>query len=71
MTEYRVVCVGKAERQLRDLKARVLSVEERHEVLASLIKVFKKLMTQPLDWGDPIRRTAKQGGMVYRGILSI
>jgi hypothetical protein len=70
MPEYRVVCVGESERQLRDLKARMVSIEERQDLFATLIAVFNKLATKPLDWGDPERGTKKQGGTVCHGILS-
>ena len=70
MPEYRVICVPKAERQIRELKAKSRSSTERQDLIAMLAEVNRKLNTQPLDWGDPERRTKKPGGIYCHGIHS-
>ena len=65
---YRLEPTGVADAQIRALMAKAAARGEQQEVRSSLSEVTRQLKTRPHDWGDPIHRTRKEGGMVYHAI---
>ena len=65
---YRVDPTGPANQQIRDLIAKAAAGSGRQYVADALEAVFSQLKTRPADWGDPLWRTRKEGGMVYHAI---
>jgi hypothetical protein len=65
---YRLEPTGVADAQIRTLMARAAARGEQQEVRTALSEVTRQLKTRPHDWGDPIHRTHKEGGLVYRGL---
>jgi hypothetical protein len=65
---YRVDPTGPANQQMRDLIAKAAAGTERQHVADALEVVFSQLETRPADWGDPLWRTRKEGGLVYHAI---
>jgi hypothetical protein len=61
---------GPAEEQIRALLAEAAIRGELREVLAALRATARELKTRPQDWGDPVHRTHKEGGVVYHRIFS-
>jgi hypothetical protein len=67
---YRLEPTGPADQQMRALLAKAAARGELGEILAALRAVARQLKARPHDWGDPLHRTRKEGGQVYRGIKS-
>jgi hypothetical protein len=65
---YRVDPTGPAKQQMRDLLAKAVARNEGEKVRGALEAIVSELETQPHGWGDPLHRTRKEGGQVYRGI---
>ena len=67
---YRVDPTGPARQQMRDLLAKAVARNEGEKVRGVLEAIVSELETRLHDWGDPVHRTRKEGGQVYRGIKS-
>jgi hypothetical protein len=66
----RVDPTGPARQQMHDLLAKAAARNEGEKVRGVLEAIVSELETRPHDWGDPVHRTRKEGGQVYRGIKS-
>ncbi len=65
---FKVDRLGRVDQQLRDLFMRAKkrgSEAEFRDVLKRVIALFREA---PLTRGDPLHRTAIEGGMIFRGI---
>jgi hypothetical protein len=49
---------------LRDLTARATAVGLRSEFLTTLHETMNRIRTNPAGWGDPLRSTCRQDGIV-------
>jgi hypothetical protein len=67
---FRVDPTGPAKQQMRELLVKASPGNERQVVRDALRSIVSQLETRPQDWGDPLHRTHKEGGRVYRGIIS-
>ncbi len=67
--EYRLDRLRKVDEQLQALALKADSLGMHEAFFQALKTVIEHLRTRPLDWGDPERKTRKQGGIVCHGIL--
>ncbi len=65
---YQVEATGPANEEVGDPITKASSRGELQELTGALQAIVRRLETRPLHWGDPERRTRKQGGLVYHGI---
>jgi hypothetical protein len=65
---YRVDRLAHVMEQLRTLRKKALPLGMQEELADDLTTMLHELRTRPLEWGDPERRTRKQGGRVYRAL---
>jgi hypothetical protein len=66
---YRVDVIPRAEEQLRELAAEAKRQKKAKEVATALQEVLTRLEDSPLDFGEPLRNTAKEGGVVRHAIV--
>jgi hypothetical protein len=66
-SSYQLDHTSEFKKQARELgkKAAARGISEAY--VRALKRIVAQLSTRPLDWGDPERKTKKQGGWVYHG----
>jgi hypothetical protein len=70
-SDFHVDRLKKVDEEMTSLAEKAASLGIRKELVQSLKTVVEQLRTRPLDWGDPVRRTRKKGGLVCRGVLPL
>jgi hypothetical protein len=65
---YRVDVLPLAEQQIRVLVAEAKKQQRATEVGAALHQILTRLEQSPSDFGEPLRNTAKEGGVVRHAI---
>lgn len=55
--------------QARELGNRAKSLDVFGVFSDIVLEILQKLENDPLGWGDPVRRTLKQGGVYCHGVL--
>jgi hypothetical protein len=67
---YRVSQLVEATRQLRSILACAKARGMLDTTADAITTAIRHLKTDPSNWGDPLHRTKKVGGMVRRGFIS-
>jgi hypothetical protein len=65
---YKVGLLSRVNKQIRDLSEQGKLKGVNEALIAALKKVRDFCKEKPIEWGDPVRRTTREGGMVCRGI---
>jgi hypothetical protein len=68
--EYRVDRFPKVTEQVKSLAAKAKDLGSLKRFVSALKEIVVNLQTRPLEWGDPLYRTKKAGGIVKCGILT-
>ena len=66
--KYHVGRVPQVSDDVRSLSVIARVIGRLKDFVGALRSAFETLNHRPSDWGDPLRKTARAGGMVYRGI---
>jgi hypothetical protein len=63
---FKVIRIGAAVQQIKQIHSDFSTPTERKAFLDRLTTIAESLQSNPLEYGDPVHKTQKPGGMVYR-----
>ena len=66
---YKVDYLSAVKDAMLHLAARAAAVGIHEDYVRAVHSIIEHLQTRPFEWGDPERKTRKEGGMVYHGLL--
>jgi hypothetical protein len=67
--EYRVAHMGHIARQMQELSKRAAALGIKNDLLKAFRMMEEQLRKAPLELGNPVRNTKKQGGVVCVGVI--